>query len=361
MIDILAWLQTRRAFVHSTVLFLCLLAIATLAALERPLLAEAPVFAPTAPVTKQFAGLAYTPPTTTTYYIYLPLVRHAPLQNRQESLNFYLQQYLSSEGTPIGWTGDHDTCNAGNTSQQFRDAVLRRINYFRVMAGVPTVTLKDEYSRKAQAAALMMSVNLKLSHSPTPEWWCYSSDGAQAAGSSDLFLGVMGWDAVSGYILEGDVVGHRRWILYPQTNEMGTGDIPSTQNYPAANALWVFDDNMWGPRPTTRNEFVAWPPPGYVPYQVVNNHWSFSYPQADFSFATVTIASGGANVPVALEPVVIGYGENTLVWIPLGLGSGGTWPKPQADTTYTVNVQNVIIGGQNHNFIYDVIVFDPTP
>jgi hypothetical protein len=190
---------------------------------------------------------------------------------------------------------------------------------------------------------------------------CYSGDGDQAAGSSDLFLGVMGWDAVSGYVLEGGVVGHRRWILYPQTQEMGTGDIPHTQNYPAANALWVFDDNMWGPRPITRHEFVAWPPPGYVPYQVINNHWSFSYPQADFSSASVTITSEGANIPVALEPVVIGFGENTLIWTPLGLGNDNSWPKPETDTIYTVNIENVVIDGQNHSFTYEVIVFDPTP
>ena len=40
-------------------------------------------------------------------------------------------------------------------------------------------------------------------------------------------------------------------ILYPQTQFMGTGDIPSRDGYPASNALWVFDNNMWQPRPDT--------------------------------------------------------------------------------------------------------------
>jgi hypothetical protein len=357
----LAWLQSNRIFVWSMVSFLCWLAIAISLLLQQPAPTEALVLAPDIPLTGHVAYSSHI--TYTTYYVYLPFIRHDPQfnpQDRQESLTFYLQQYLSSEGVPVNWTGDHDTCNAGNTGQDFRDAVLRRINYFRVMAGMPAVTFKDEYDRKAQKAALMMSVNHDLSHSPTPDWFCYSSDGAQAAGSSNLCLGAMGWDAISVYVLEGGVVGHRRWILYPQTKEMGTGDIPNTQNHPAANALWVFDSNMWGPRPTTRNEFVAWPPPGYVPYQVVNDHWSFSYPQADFSIATVTMASGGVNVSVALEPVLNGYGENTLVWIPFGL-SGGTWPRPTVDTTYTVNIQNAIISGWNRDFTYDVVIFDPTP
>jgi hypothetical protein len=364
MISVLARLRTKRPFVHSMGLLACLLVIVALAALGWPPSAAGPAFASAAPATEHFAGLAYT--TLATYYVYLPLIQgsNVPTVNPQErlaSMNLYLQHYLAYEGTPIGWTGNHATCNMGDTSQPFRAAVLSRINYFRTMAGLPTMALNDEYSRKAQAAALMMSVNRKLSHSPTPDWLCYSSDGAQAAGSSDLFLGVMGWDAITGFVLEGGVVGHRRWILYPQTEEMGTGDIPSTQSYPAANALWVFDSNMWGPRPATRDEFVAWPPPTYVPYQVINDHWSLSYPEADFSSATVTMACGGANVPVTLESVVNGYGENTLIWIPVGIGGGGSWPKPQADTTYTVNIRQVIVGGQSRSFNYSVIVFDPTP
>jgi len=83
-----------------------------------------------------------------------------------------------------------------------------------------------------------------------------------------------------------------------------TGPASGT-NYPAANAVWVVDDaNYWGPRPATRNAFVSWPPPGYVPYPVVYPRWSFSYPSADFSAATVTMTSNGVPVPVAQETPV---------------------------------------------------------
>jgi hypothetical protein len=228
------------------------------------------------------------------------------------------------------------------------------------MAGVPGVTLSDEYSAKAQAAALMMSVNGKLDHSPSPAWSCYSSDGAEAAGSSNLALGTLGPEAINAYMLEGGPVGHRRWILYPQTQAMGTGDIPGGSSYWASNALWVFDSHMWEPRPETREEFVAWPPPGYVPYQVINDHWSFSYPAADFSSANVSMTSGGSNVSIVLGPLVNGYGENTLVWIPQGVTGGGAWPKPVADTAYTVKIQNAWINGQSRDYTYVVIVFDPS-
>jgi len=297
---------------------------------------------------------------------FLPfLVRQEPPpwidpSDRQASLDYFNQTYRASIGVPIGWTGDHASCAAGETSSAFREAVRLRINYFRAMAGVPAVVqLSDEYNDKAQQAALMMSVNGHLSHNPPPTWQCYTQGGAQAAGSSNLYYGVYGSSAITGYIRDSGssnyAVGHRRWILYPQTQWMGTGDIPPTGGYWSSNALWVFDENIWDPRPQTREAFVAWPPPGYVPYQVVFPRWSLSYDDADFSAATVVMSSGGQGIPLTVQPVVYGYGENTLVWEPaLSFGS----PLP-GDTAYDVTVSGVEINGELRNFTYQVVIFDP--
>lgn len=306
-----------------------------------------------------------------TITIFLPLIQGTgeqlavDTQDRQASLDFYLEQYVSSEDTAINWTGSHHSCSAGTTDQGFRQAVLRRINYFRAMAGVPaSVNFSLESNQMAQAAALIMSANQKLSHSPTTSWICYSCEGKDGAGSSNLYLGVNGWKAITGYMKDPGAgnyaAGHRRWILYPQTQMMGTGDVPSTAGYPAANALRVFDTHLWEARPATREEFVAWPPPGYVPYQVVFPRWSFSYAKADFSAASVTITSKGENLPVEQAPIQNGYGENTLVWIPLGLSDGASWPRPGEDTIYSVTIQNVLINNTSRNFNYKVVVFDPT-
>jgi len=298
--------------------------------------------------------------------VYLPLIHTAITglavypQDRQASERFFQQVYLASENVPINWTGNHSTCTAGTTSQSFRDAVLLRINYFRAMAGVPAgIAFSTEYSRKAQQAALMMSRNEQLSHSPPSSWTCYTAEGAEAAGHSNLYLGTYSWGAIDGYMEDpgsgNTAAGHRRWILYPQTQVMGTGDIPSTGSYWAANALWVFDANMWGARPPTREEFVAWPPPGYVPYQVVFPRWSFSYDDAGFSSATVSMTRNGSGISVSVKPVVNGYGENTLVWEPAA--SFGV--APTSDITYTVSVQNVLVGSVYRNFAYNVVVFNP--
>ncbi len=302
-----------------------------------------------------------------TDWVYLPFTAK-PLppppwvdtSNRQASLDYYNQVYLASEGVAIGWTGNHASCDEGQTAQAFRDAVELRINYFRAMAGVPAIVqLRDEYNRKAQQAALMMSVNGRLSHDPDPTWICYTEEGDEAAGSSNLYLGVYGPPAISGYIYDPGAgnypVGHRRWILYPQTEWMGTGDIPPAGSYWSSNALWVFDENMWQPRPETREAFVAWPPPGYVPYQVLFPRWSFAYDDANFDEATVQMSSGGHGIYLVVQPVVYGYGENTLVWEPdLAFGT-----PPPGDTAYNVTVRGVRIGGMPHDFSYQVIVFDP--
>jgi hypothetical protein len=304
---------------------------------------------------------------TPTEYVFLPLISQPPEpmpwidpRNRQVSLDYFNQVYRASEGVDIGWTGNHANCNAGENAAAFLEAVRLRINYFRAMAGVPgTVQLSAEYSSKAQQAALMMSTNGQLSHNPPPSWLCYTNEGAEAAGKSDLSLGRYGPAAITGYIEDQGTgnyfVGHRRWILYPQTKRMGTGDVPSTGSHWSSNALWVFDENMWNPRPQTRDMYVAWPPPGYVPYQVVFQRWSFTYDDADFLGATVTMSMGAQAIPVTLQPVVVGYGENTLVWEPdLSFGV-----PPPGDTVYDVTVSGVKVAGLPQEFAYQVILFDP--
>ena len=276
------------------------------------------------------------------------------------SLLLYQEEYLGSANTDPDWTGDHDSCDAGETSEVFRSDVLRRINYYRSMAGIPALTgLDPTYNSKAQAAALMMSVNDKLSHTPDDSWLCYTPAGDEAAGSSNLYLGIYGPAAIRGYIYDPGTtntsVGHRRWILYPQTQLMGSGDIPPTDDYRAANALWVFDQNIWEPRPETRETFVAWPPPGYVPYQVVYPRWSFAYDEADFSQATVSMTRMGQPLGVVQYTPVNGYGENTLVWEP----QVSFTDPPAEDTTYQVTVSQVLIDGQPQTFTYTVIIFDP--
>jgi len=283
---------------------------------------------------------------------------------------FFHWVYEASEDVPIEWTGSVAMCSPGSTSSAYEEATIRRVNYFRAMAGLPgDATLDPQWNAKCQKAALMMSAQGGLSHDPGPSWKCYSEEGKEAAMYSNLSGGVTGPQAVDDYIADpGDhnyFVGHRRWVLYPRQKVMGTGSVPSStvdsKEYWSSNALWVIGG--FGPRPPSP-EWVAWPPQGYVPYQVAESRlmtsyrWSFSYPGADFSSASVTMTESGKPVSLQVLPLDrndMGYADNTIVWEPSGIPSG----PPPADKTYTVNVSNVVIQETPRDFTYNVTIIDP--
>lgn len=272
----------------------------------------------------------------------------------------YSSAIKATTNVAIGWTGQIASCTPGATSQDYKDAALARINWFRGMAGVPAnVTLNSNLNTNSQSSALIMSANRALSHYPPSTWTCYSSTGAEAASKSNIcyIYGFSDTGCVAGYMRDDGssnyAVGHRRWILYPPTTVMGTGDVAQNGIYPFTNSLWVLP-STYLPRPATRDPFVAWPPRGYVPYQTIFNRWSFSYPGATFNQATVTITRAGQSLPVTLETQAQGYGENSLVWT---VSSPGVGPGP--DIRFQVTISNVGTSSGLQTFQYEVIAMDP--
>ena len=276
--------------------------------------------------------------------------------DRQDVLGFYNCSYLASEdyAATLNWTGSISGCNAGTTGAAFSDDVLRRVNYYRAMVGMPgDITFDSTYSAKSQEAALMMSAQGAVSHYPGTSWACYTADGAEAAVNSNLALGSYGPDAIDRYMLEeasnNTAVGHRRWILYSLAQVMGTGDVPASSGQPAANLLWVVGSFSAAPAP----QFVAWPNDGYVPASLVPARWSLSYPGADFNTATVTMTQNGSNIPLTVIYRAAGAGDNTIVWEPAGIPSEVT-----DDTTYEVTVNNISGSGPSSK-TYTVTLMNP--
>jgi cysteine-rich secretory family protein len=96
------------------------------------------------------------------------------LNDRAAVVQLYQATYLASQGVAAGWNGNRGTCSAGSTSQAYADATILRVNYYRAMAGLPgDVVLSNAWNVKAQQAALMMSAQGSLSHSPDTNWSCY--------------------------------------------------------------------------------------------------------------------------------------------------------------------------------------------
>jgi hypothetical protein len=287
--------------------------------------------------------------------------------SREEVRQFYNAVYPASDGVPMDSSAVILSCNPGTNSAAFQNAVLLRINWFRAMSGIPaSVTFSESEVVGAQSAALITSANNQLQDQVPTNSSCYSVSGAAAASNSDLALGINGPDAITGYMMDSGAanfdVGHRRWLLYPQTQVMATGDVPAQGAYAAANATWVHDTNYGGPRPATTFPFVAWPPPGYAPSPVVFPQWSFGLSNVDLGLASVTMQSNGVPLSVTVQLNAVGNGENTVVWHPSNLdwtSYGAVFPFDGADTVYAITVNTAGTNAWSESFSYSVTVFDP--
>ncbi len=267
---------------------------------------------------------------------------------KNTAIKNYVEEYLGSVVTDLGWTGNTADCNAGTISADAQQKTLQRINYYRKLAGLPAdIVFDEEWNAKCQQAALMMYANNSLSHSPPTSWKCYTSEGKEAAGKSNLGLGSSASRAIDSYVRDNggsnQACGHRRWILYSKAAKMGHG---STSR---SDALWTIGGTTGR---TNLPEFIAWPPASFVPAPLVYARWSCSVPKADFSKATVSMI-GADGQPIALSVVSKtdnGYGDNTIVWEPQGIDLS------LDDQQIKVEVKNVGLNGAVESYSYTVTI-----
>ncbi len=271
---------------------------------------------------------------------------------RTDAKEFYETHYEASRSSTgdVAWTGDEPSCNPGSVPQATIDKILLRLAYFRKAVGLNnTIEENPTKSEKAQQAALMMLANGVLEHFPPDNWKCFSSAGKEGAGNS-LLTTARNAEAVDSYIKDnGDFngpVGHRRWLLWPNLQEIGIGN---TAN---ANAIWVLGNA--GAPPEDAPEYIAWPPKGYVPKQVVYPRWSFSIAGADFTGTQVSMKdASGESMALQIEELDNGFGDRTIVWVPQGINTGAN-----EDVSYTVTLNNVEVDGDMKDYEYTVVLFD---
>ncbi|MGL4233568.1 MAG: hypothetical protein ACRCWJ_19535, partial [Casimicrobium sp.] len=105
----------------------------------------------------------------------------------------------------------------------------------------------------------------------------------------------------------------------------------------------------------------------FVPYQVlpdVSNRWSFSWPNANMTNATVTVTKNGQNIAILGYDSRdnLGYGDATVVFRPNNNAANGTavsYANPGADQPYEVTVSNFSVSGVAQTVSYTVTVIDP--
>ncbi len=271
--------------------------------------------------------------------------------NRAQVAATYRDAIESNLALNSQWNGSVDSCQAGSSASSFDTGTVEAINWFRRMAGLNNVSEDPSQSTNAQRAALMMQAENSLSHSPTQGWDCYSAAGARAAGVSNLTLGASGTLGVLGQIEDpgasNEALGHRRWLLFPELVTVGVG------NTSRAGTVQVIND--FGPR-ASETQWVAWPPAGFVPDDVIYDRWSLSFAgtgSVDFSQARVNVFENGRSMRVDVLPVINGFGDPAI-----GFEVPGANPQAAGDTVYRVEVSNVVINGRSVDRSYSVTAFD---
>ena len=264
-------------------------------------------------------------------------------------------------------------CQAGQLSSATTSTLLSNLNGLRALHRLPPVTYSAADEAGAQQSALIHAANDALSHTPPPNWKCYTALGAQVSGQANLYggfgggLGVMSDDAIlAGWMTEtnnvvADSVGHRRWILYPFLGAVSYGRVigPSpTSTRADGAALKVFGVAGAGVANGALPPFVAYPYEEYparyfdtgalLSFTVIASPTRGSSANATVNFANARVAvtqrGGGAMTVSKVTFDNDGYGlPNNLQWAVAGLRAG---------TIYDVAVTNVVVSGQTRNYSY---------
>lgn len=165
---------------------------------------------------------------------------------------------------------------------------LNAINNIRYMAGISSDVINNsEYEYKISAGALLNALNTKLSHNPArpaairdSKYDSLYTAGCQGARSSNIAM--TSWDAGMKYAIinqwmeDSDssnisILGHRRWLLYPNMTATGFGKAIASNGY-NYYGVYAFDGGSGSTGKT-----VAWPARNTMSaYFASGSAWSLS-------------------------------------------------------------------------------------
>ncbi len=230
--------------------------------------------------------------------------------------------------TSPAWTAGPNTCDLGTLAPGAIADTVAYINLYRYLCGLSPLADDPDLNESAQYCAVIQDQQNFLDHTPDPSVDCYTSEGANAASSSNLALGpTHPAPAIDLYIDDSGVssLGHRRWILNPSYGPAGIGHAGN------AGCLYVFS---WSNSGTP--DFVAWPNQGFTPISVIPSVWSFSSNNYTLNAGTVVEVvrlSDTASLPVSLYVPPTGYGQPAVAF------SANGW-SAQAGETYEITISD---------------------
>jgi hypothetical protein len=252
----------------------------------------------------------------------LPEPTYVSTHIESEVCSAWVSDHMEAPGAP--WTAGASMCETGTLTDAARDDTLARIDLYRYLVDLSSVTEDLAQRDDDQACAVMMSVNDELDHSPPASWDCYSEPGRRGASTSNLAIGTSSpADAIDLFMRDNGVasLGHRRWLINFDLGKVGIGFAEN------ATCLGVFD----GSGSSTRT-WVAYPPPGPAPIETASSMWSF-HASTSLAGAKVTVhrLSDEVQLTVDVSSLPDGYGADAIAIDPIG------W-DPASGETYRVGV-----------------------
>jgi hypothetical protein len=272
-----------------------------------------------------------------------------PLLPRDSAVLDYNTNYLGSIFTDMGWNGSASNCTPGTVTAAAQAKFLQRLNYFRRAVGLnDNITFDASQSAKYQETALMILANGSTSTTPPSTWNCYTNNGADGASKSLQYLGT-GNDAISTWMKDEGALNvnavNRRWVLHSAKTQFAWG---STAGSMALGVIGVNSGNLKLPK------FIAWPPEGFIMQSLLPTRWSFGYPGANFTSASVSMTGSSGTVNLSIKSsTMTGQGDNTIVWEPQGILN-----NQNTDVYYVVKISG-IQGMMSTSYQYTVTIVKP--
>ena len=242
-----------------------------------------------------------------------------PDQDREKVIEDFQLNYRGTTITDLGWTGSTNGCHPGKVDREVYINAAKRINYYRRLAGFEKgISFKQDYNEQAQAASLVMHANDILTHTPNKRMKCYTEQGYNGAYGSNIAQLIEGYyerlitDFLEDPGQHNAELGHRRWLLYSGSQQMGFG---ATPKYYAVHVTGK--ENLIKPTDGIPSK-ICWPPEGMVPFQLVYRRWSMGLPkdlgEIDFSRAQVKLTIKGKPLAAKIVSRDANYGDPTLIW-----------------------------------------------
>ncbi|MCX6155819.1 MAG: T9SS type A sorting domain-containing protein [Candidatus Kapabacteria bacterium] len=264
---------------------------------------------------------------------------------------------------------DYNSCSPGALKATEKQAILDYINLIRSYHGLKAVTYDETNQIKAMKAAMLISINNNMTHTPASNEICYSQDAYDGSNQSNLFyqtgsgLGdlVPSLNSVIMWMWDDGQasLGHRQAIINPFLTKIAFGRSDGTPkvnfNGTITSMTLFYQPNVTG---SINVDFVACPQNDYntdlfKKNWLLNfsafydkNQW-FNNKNIDYSAVSITVSDPDGNrLNVhGIQYDFDGWGSipNDLKWYADGL---------MDNVKYTVEIKNAKVNGSVKNYTY---------